>query len=276
MRQVAALSFPDITPAVIDTLPPQLRLVVPASLSVDEQYQRGLSERSIRLIRKIVAEWDWRAFKPPVVVEVEGRLDVIDGQHTAIGAVTHGGIALIPVLVVEAEARSARANAFVRHNRDRIQVTPTQLHNAMVAAGDDEAVTIAQVCERAGVTILRNPPSFARFKTGETLAITTVRSLVSRRFAKGAREVLEICVKAGLAPVTAASIKAVEHLLFSPEYKGDIDPDRIVLVLSAHASTIEDEAARFAAERKVPLWRALASVIYMNRRKKAGAASGRT
>ncbi|MER9355528.1 hypothetical protein NKI61_19860 [Mesorhizobium sp. M0514] len=266
-RQIAALQFPDIVPAAITTEPPEMRLVPPASLSVDEKYQRGLSERSVKLIRKIVTEWDWRAFKPPVVVEVDGELQVIDGQHTAIGAVTHGGIDLLPVLVVKAAEQEARANAFVRHNRDRITVTPTQLHNAMVAAGDDSAVTIAQVCARAGVTILRNPPSFAKFKPGETLAITTIGGLVSRRHAKGAREVLEICAKSGAAPVAAATIKAVEHLLFAAEYKGEMLPDRIALILSAHASTIDQEAARFSAERKVPLWRALASVIYMNRRK---------
>lgn len=267
MRQIAALRFPDIVPAVIETMPPELRLVAPTDLSVDEKYQRGLSERSVRLIRKIVSEWDWRAFKPPVVVEVDGRLEVIDGQHTAIGAVSHGGIDQIPVLVVEAEAQSARANAFVRHNRDRITVTATQLHTAMVAAGDEEAMTIAQVCERAGIVVLRNPPSMAKFKVGETLAVTTIRALVNRRHAKGAREVLEVCVKAGMAPVSAAAIRAVEYLLFAPEYKGELAPDRIALILSANQSTIDDEAKRFAAERKVPVWRALASVIFMNRRK---------
>ncbi|TPM42059.1 hypothetical protein FJ967_01135 [Mesorhizobium sp. B2-3-4] len=242
-------------------------MVHPAALLIDENYQRGLSERSVRLIRKIVSEWDWRAFKPPVVVDVDGDLHVIDGQHTAIGAVTHGGIDLLPVLVVEASAQEARASAFVRHNRDRIQVTPTQLHNAMVAAGDDDAVTIDQVCSRAGVTVLRNPPAFGKFRPGDTLAISTIRALISRRHAKGAREVLEICVKSGASPVAAATIKAVEHLLFAPEYKGELQHERIALILSAHASTIDQEAARFAAERRVPLWRALASVIYMNRRK---------
>lgn len=266
-RQIAALHFPDIVPAAITTEPPEMRLVAPALLSVDEKYQRGLSERSVKLIRKIVSEWDWRAFKPPVVVEVDGGLQVIDGQHTAIGAVTHGGIAEIPVLIVKAAEQEARASAFVRHNRDRITVTPTQLHNAMVAAGDEDAVTVAQVCGRAGVTILRNPPAMGKYRPGDTLAVTTIRALVNRRHAKGAREVLEICVKAGMAPVSSAAIKAVEHLLFAPEYKGDIEAERIVLVLSAHASTLDQEAARFAAERKVPLWRALASVIYMNRRK---------
>ena len=153
MRAIEALEFHDVSPADVRSAPPAVRMVRPGDLWVDEAYQRGLSERSVRLIRKIVSEWDWTAFKPPVVVEVEGRLQVIDGQHTAIGAVTHGGIDEFPVLVVQAEKQELRASAFVRHNRDRISVTPTQLHTAMVAAGDEDALTIKQVCERAGIVI---------------------------------------------------------------------------------------------------------------------------
>ncbi|WP_245269645.1 hypothetical protein M728_000363 [Ensifer sp. WSM1721] len=267
MRAVQALQFPDVQPAEIVSAPPEVRMVPPSELWVDESYQRGLSDRSMRLIRKIVSEWDWTAFKPPVVVEVDGKLQVIDGQHTAIGAVTHGAIEQLPVLVVKADRQELRANAFVRHNRDRIQVTPTQLHTAMVAAGDEDALTIAQVCERAGATILKNAPPLARFKAGETMAISTIAALVNRRHAAGARKVLEVCVKGGAAPVSAAMIRAVEHLLFAKEYAGEIEPERISLLISSRLSTLETEAQRFATERKMPLWRALASVIYMNRRK---------
>lgn len=267
MRAIEPLQLPDVTPAILDGKPPELRLVEPSALYVDERYQRNLSERSIKLIRKIVTGWSWTAFKPPIVVEIDDRFEVIDGQHTAIAAVTHGGIDLLPILIVEAAALESKASAFVRHNRDRIQVTPMQLHVAMVAAGDEDAVTIDQVCARAGVRILRMPPAMGRYDVGDTMAISTIRSLVSRRHAKGGREVLEVCVKAGCAPVSAAAIKAVEHLLHAPEYKGEIDAERIALVLSANASTIHAEAERFAAERRVPLWRALASVIFMNRRK---------
>lgn len=272
MRPIEALALPDVTPSEITTSPPVLRMVPPASLWVDETYQRGLSDRSVKLIRKIVGQWDWRAFKPPVVVEVDGRLQVIDGQHTAIGAVTHGGIDEIPVLVILADQIATRANAFVRHNRDRIQVTPTQLHSAMVAAGDEDAVTVDQVCARAGINVLRNPPPLGKYQPGDTLAIVTLRALVNRRFAAGARRVLDICGKSGAAPVSADMIKAVEQLLFSEEYKGEIDDARIVAALSAHLSTIDNEASRFAAERKVPRWRAMASVIFMNRRKLKNAA----
>ncbi|MGV6876659.1 DUF6551 family protein [Pseudochelatococcus sp. B33] len=270
LRQVAALRLPDITPAAISSTAPTVRLVEPSTLSVNEEYQRSLSDRSVRLIRKIVAEWDWRAFKPPVVVEVDDRLEVIDGQHTAIAAVTHGGIDRIPVLVVEATEQQERASAFVRHNRDRIAVTPTQLYNALLAAGDDDALTVAQVCERSGVRILQMPPGNGRYAQGDTMAVTTIRSMVARRYAKGAREVLEICAKSGFRPISADLIKAVEQLLFSPEYKAEIDGERIVHVLSARASTIKDEAARFAAERKLPFWRGLTSAIFMSRKKHRG------
>lgn len=267
MRPISALHLPDVTPSLITTSPPEVRHVAPTDLHVDERYQRGLSERSMRLIRKIVTEWSWTAYKPPVVVEVDGRLEVIDGQHTAIGAATHGGIACMPILVVAADSQALRASAFVRHNRDRIQVTATQLHVAMVAAGDEDALTIEQVCERADIRILRNPPAMARFEPGETLAISTIKTLVARRYAAGARKVLDVCRASGAAPVPAHMIKAVEHLLFAKEYQEDIDADRIGLVISARGAELEKEAKRFAIERKVPFWRAYASVIFMNRRK---------
>lgn len=267
-RPIAPLKMPDVVPAAVTGEPPECRIVSPLALHVELDYQRGLSDRSIRLIRKIVSEWDWSAFKPPIVVEVDGQLEVIDGQHTAIGAATHGGIDQIPVMITNSAAVAGRATAFVRHNRDRIQVTPTQLHTAMVAAGDEDALTIDQVCQRAGVRILRNPPPMGKFKPGDTVAITTIRSLINRRFATGARKVLEACVATQSAPISADLIKAVEHLLFAQEYKDEIDAERIVLVATAMGPSLQVETERFAAERRVQRWRAMASVIFMNKRKR--------
>lgn len=266
-RPIAALKLPDVTPGVVTGLPPEYRLVDPSALYVDLDYQRGLSERSIKLIRKIVSEWDWSAFKPPIVQEVDGQLEVIDGQHTAIAACTHGGISLIPVMVTIPNEVSGRATAFVRHNRDRIQVTPTQLHTAMVAAGDEDALTIDQVCARSGIRILKNPPPMNKYQPGDTVAITTLRALVNRRHAIGARKVLEVCAATQSAPVSADLIKAVDHLLHADEYKTEIDGARIALVVTAMGNALLGETERFATERKVQRWRAMASVIFMNRRK---------
>jgi hypothetical protein len=252
---------------VIDTSPPLIRLVHPSALFIDPKYQRDLSDRSIRLIGKIVKAWDWKAFKPPICAEVDGQLHVLDGQHTAIAAVTHGGISELPVMIVEADEENARASAFVKHNRDRISVTATQLHAALVQAGDQDALTIAQACERAGVRVLKNPPPNARFKPGDTMAISTLQHVAGRRYAKGLREVPDVCVASGAAPIGAHLIRAVEALLFEQEYKGEIAADRIATVIQAKGGKLENEAKRFAAERRSPMWRAYASVIFMSRKR---------
>lgn len=261
LRQIRKLHFPDIEPNEPDTDRPEVREVDPLTLHVDEAYQRNLSERSRALIRKMVAGWDWRAFKPPVVVDVAGMLHVLDGQHTAIAAASHPHVGLIPVLVVDAAEETVRAASFVKHNRDRINATPTQLHYALVAAGDETALTIAQVCERAGVVILKNPPAGGIFKPGETLSVQTISGLVSRRHALGARRVLEVCTEARLAPVSAAAIRAVENLLYADEFDGEYDSGDVATALRGHFHTISHEAHAFSAQHKVPLWRGLAVAI---------------
>lgn len=158
--------------------------------------------------------------------------------------------------------------AFVRHNRDRVQVTPTQLHLAMVAAGDADAVTVAQVCERAGVTILRSMPGNGVFKEGQTMAVAALRRLVSARYAIGARKVLDVCVAAKLAPIGADAIKAVELILYGEEYRDQVDPEALTNTIRRLGSEADKEAAIFAAAHKVRLWKALAIVWFRNTRKK--------
>lgn len=134
-RKVTPMQFVGVEPGEPTTLPPEFRWVDPASLLVDEVYQRDLSRGSVELIKKIVAGWDWARFKPPVVAETAEGLEVIDGQHTAIAATTHGGLGQIPVMVVRAAEMADRARAFVGHNRDRLMLSQVNIHYANVAAG---------------------------------------------------------------------------------------------------------------------------------------------
>jgi len=242
--------------------------VDPAELLVDEAYQRTISERSLELIRKIVAQWDWRRFKPPVVARTpmpdggEG-LVVLDGQHTAIAAATHPLVTRIPIMVVEAADRAAQAKAFVGHNRDRLGITPMQMHQAAMAAGDEDALTVDQVCQRAGVTILRNTPGNGVFKAGDTVAVIAIGALINRRGVQKARVILQVLTEARCAPVTAGQIKAVEMLLHEQDYAGEVEPSAITsALLTLGVSTAEQEAKVFAAAHKVPNWRALGVVIF--------------
>ncbi|MGE0289286.1 MAG: hypothetical protein AB7I42_26575 [Bradyrhizobium sp.] len=268
LRPVVPLTLPNLEPAQIGEDMPELRAVDPRTLLIDESYQRGLSERSVRLIRRIVNTWGWTRFKPPVVAETDKGLHVIDGQHTAIAAVTHGGLATIPVLVVKADTIAERAQAFIGHNVDRITVTPQHLHVAAVAAGDETALTIEQVCERAGVKLLRSPPSI--YRSGESIALSTIKSLVKRRTAQQARIILQILADAKCAPVTADQIKAVELLLHGGDYAGELTAEQITLLVRGWGAECHAQAREFSLAHRLPMWRALAVSLFRAKGKLRG------
>jgi hypothetical protein len=262
LRKIAPMKIPGIEPGGADMPEPKFERADPTTLLVDEVYQRNLSERSVALIRKMVQRWDWRSFQPPLVVRTKLGLHVVDGQHTAIAAVTHPKIKTIPILLIEAPEVADRARAFIGRNRDRIAVTTNQLHYAAVAAGDDTATTVHQVCERAGIRILKNPPGMGAFKVGETLAVSSITALVNRRGALRARQILEVCGQAKLAPVSAAIIKAVESLMTDREYAEQVVAADLTTIIREGAADAEGEARVFAAAHSVPLWKALAAILF--------------
>ena len=265
-RPISALLMPDVAPMQPATAAPVFMTVRPEELLVDESYQRDLSDASIRLIRKIVAEWDWRKFKAPVVAMTEEGPVVIDGQHTATAAASHPAIDEIPVLVVEATDRQAQAEAFVGINTTRLGITAAQLHHANVTAGDPLAITIERVCREAGVKVLRLPPARAVYKPGETIAVAAISGLVSRSGETTATRVLSILSGAGIGPVQAAHIRAVELLLTDEEF-ADLDGDDLGRIITAAGlDAAEKEARVFASTHCVPLWRALAATWFKARR----------
>lgn len=267
LRRITPIEIKGIAPNQPQGEHPILRWVDPSSLLVDESYQRNLSKRSMVLIRQIVSHWDWRRFKPPIVAETEAGLEVIDGQHTAIGAATHPDIPEVPVIVVKAEERATRAGAFIGHNRDRISITSTQMYFAALTAGDEDAQTVQQVCERSDVTVLKHPPAAAEFHPGETMAVAAISRVIGRRGVIKAREVLQVVRAAELAPVSAAAIRATEYLLFDPEFAGQIEPGEITMILMAMGDLLESEAKLFAATHKVAYWRAFAAVVFRRRKR---------
>lgn len=267
-RPVKGLKLEKTEPGMADVGRPVFRDVAPSELLVDDTYQRQISERSLDLIRKIVSNWDWRRFKPPVVAQMADGLVVVDGQHTAIAAASHPGIQTIPVMVVDAVGQGEQAKAFVGHNRDRLNITQTQMHFAALAAGDEDALTIHQVCERAGATVRRTMPGNGQFAAGETMAVNAIGALINRRGAQKARLVLQVLVEAGAAPVAAGQIKAVEMLLCDAEYREEVSPGDITSALLALGIGVaEQEAKVFAAAHKVPVWRALGVVLFRKARR---------
>ncbi len=267
MRAVAPVDVDDIEPADLTGQDaPTWDLVPPSDLLVDEAYQRELSPKSLGLIRRIVRSWSWSKFKPPVVVRVGGALHVIDGQHTAIGAASHGGIPAIPVLIVKAPEMADRAAAFVSHALDRVPTTITQVHHAAVQAGDEDAVTIDRVCRAAGVELMAYPPPRSAYRSRQTIALNAIRRVVDKRGAMRARQVLEVLAKADLAPISADHIRAAEALLCDPDLAGEVDAERITAGMRAMAARGYAEAKTLAATKNLTLWRAMVAVILKGRR----------
>ena len=272
MRPVEPIDLGTLVPADLAGQPgPDFDLVAPTDLLVDDAYQRGLSPKSEALIRRIVRTWSWAKFKPPVCARVDGRLHVIDGQHTAIAAASHGGIPTIPVVVVAAPDVVERADAFVSHATDRLQVTKIQIWRAAVQAGDEDAVTVANVCQRAGVELLPFSPAGLAYSPGQTVALTAIRRIVDRRGAMRARQILEALANANLAPITADHIKVGEALLCDPDYAGDFDAERVTAVMRSLGAKAYAEARELAITKHMPAWKALVAVLYRARKVRARA-----
>ncbi len=269
LRTVAAVGLAGVTPLAPASSGPIFEWVDPATLLVNESYQRDLSERSTKLIRRIIEKWSWTKFKPPVCSLGAGGLEIIDGQHTAIAAASHPGVRQIPVMIVETDDVADRAMAFIGQNVDRLGITKMQLHRAAVSAGDEDAMTIEQVCQRAGVRLLMSKPG--TWDVGDTVAVGAIGGLIERRHAQGARRVLEVLVAAEEAPVTQNGIKAVEMIMFEEEY-AEADLDNLANAILMSSDMAHTEAATVALSHRLPLWKALGIVWFRKCRKKRKAA----
>lgn len=262
LKNIQGITTNGLNIAAIEGEPPIFENFDPKTLLIDETYQRNISTRSFKIIEKIIKGWDWRAFKPPVVMKTASGYCVIDGQHTSIAAASHPEIKTIPCMIVSSGGVNVQAAAFVKHNRDRTAISPTQLHTALVTAGDEDALTILQICDRAGARILKGNSKDGNYAIGDIVAISTLHQILNRRYTQGTRIIVELCVAAKLAPISRDHLKAVETLLFNDDYAQYVTPESLALTLREHAPTLERSSKIFASEHGIPQWRAMVSVLF--------------
>lgn len=225
LRRVVPIKVSQTINPIVDAYP-EVLYASPFDLFVDETYQRNLSERSMKLIRTLITDWSWRKFKMPNVVRTDdGRLHVVDGQHTAIAAASRDDIDKIPVMVIQAETIRDRATAFVGINRDRISVTPYQIFKAEIAAENVDAIGLSNIATEYGVTFLAQPKY--NYEIGDTLALSSFKKMYRRMTTTQMRMVLEVCRDAKLAPIGATELKAIETLLWTD----NVSPHLLVTLL---------------------------------------------
>jgi hypothetical protein len=93
--------------------------------------------------------------------------------------------------------------------------------------------------------------------------------MINRAGEELAVRALQILANAEPAPITANQIKAVEQLLSSPEYAGQVDPETLARAIAdLGIGPAAREAQLFAAEHRVPLWRGLVATWFKETRKR--------
>lgn len=267
-RRVSPIPLPDIDfgrMALVASAAPVVEMVNPTELYIESAYQRDLSFSSIRLVRKMIKEWDWRKFKPPICAMREDTLVIIDGQHTAIAAATLG-LSAIPVMVVEASALVERADAFVAHNRDRVAMQPLQVFHASLAAADASALAIMDLARATGVEIPRSFPLHGRAMPGQFTAVNDIRSIYANHGADVVRRIFTICVGAGCAPMGRTEARGL-GLLLTEGYFADVakmKDSRIanaVRAINERDGGFDHNARKFAFDSGQPQMRATAVMI---------------
>jgi hypothetical protein len=237
-------------------------------IDVEPLYQRP---RDAARVDQITRNFNWRAFGALVVCPIEnGRYHITDGQHRLDGAKDHPKVTHVPCVIVKAEDIPAEAAIFVEINGNRKNVTPLELFFAKLATGDEDAQTVQQVCERAGIRIPKYPSHGIR--PGDCISVRALHALIDRRGAMRAREYLEALAKARLAPITATHIKAVEHLMTDPEFAGSVHLDDLTATILSMGGSDVVEAKRFAATHNCTTWMGLASTWFQKTKKRRKAA----
>lgn len=186
-----------------------------AKLRVDPAYQREILRNGSRNIGKIAREFDWSLFGVVVVANIGEQLfAIVDGQHRTTAAAMRG-VVDVPCVIIEADP-SKQASAFAAINGAVTKISPLQIFNAEIAAGETAAVELNEVCLSAGVTICRYPVPANKMKPGQTLAVGTLR----RALAVYGRDHLALTLRcitnrgeASIGMVCEPVIKAIAHVL---------------------------------------------------------------
>jgi hypothetical protein len=258
---IRPLRMPDVTPAAMAGENAHLRWIPVSDLRINRAYQRDLTRKSVTLIRQMVATFDWARLKALSVLELgDGTYEVLDGQHTAIAAASHGGIPRLPCLVCAQRTVDAAAAAFVDLNTQRVNLSPMQIFFAQVAAGDELATDVSRGVRLGGGKIVPFQAVPGTWNEGDTMAIAAFRKLAKEGGVAYVRRVTAVGVKARLAPITRDFIVACRSIMWG-QHAGTLSDERIVDLVRIHGMLKLTNKARVEMAKGGTLGDALARVL---------------
>jgi hypothetical protein len=173
LRDISTTGFrPPASPPAMGAAP-MLQWIALELLVVDERYQRPIYGAGHQNVQRIAEEFRWSKFAPLIVAPIPGgKYAIIDGQHRATAAALVGADT-VPAQVVIADLVE-QAAAFKAINGQVTRMHRLALQHAAISAGDADALALRQLCEAAGVTVLRYPKQVCNMVAGETLALGSI------------------------------------------------------------------------------------------------------
>lgn len=160
----------EVTSAIVKGDIGQLQTIPISQLFVDSEYQRAVSQGSVKNIKRICAQFDWSKFLPVIVTQDGDRFSIVDGQHRTTAAATIG-IEAVPCYILSCTPAEAAA-AFAAINGNVTPVQPIDLWFAELAAKKPEAIALQRVLDAASVKVTRKKEGFL---AGETRSITVLQ-----------------------------------------------------------------------------------------------------
>lgn len=242
-------------------VPPVRVMRVPTDIHIDFDFQRHVTERGKALIHNMVNEWDWSSFVEPAIY-LDKRMGVevaYDGQHTLIAAATRKDILQIPCDLHDSlESAQAAAQAFANRNWRRVPVSTFQLYKAALVGGMGWALKIQQLAQKLGFKV----PTYSSEMDADTIAsITTLRRILERRGEHGLETILKPLIGLAIAPIREMHLRAVETLLFDPEYAKLVQTTKLRSVLRGlNNHLIVGEASAEASMRGMTRHQCLANI----------------
>lgn len=247
MRPIETKSFAKLKPPAGFGELPKLDWLPIRSLLIDPEYQREISNKGRNNIRKIAEHFNWSMFGTVMVAALDGGYyAIVDGQHRTTAAALCG-IEKVPCQIIEAQ-RGQQAAAFRAINGNTTRPHSLQLFHAAVAAGDPEGLRIADICKRAGLTVLRSPTQLEELKPGQISFATALGKIASRFGEEVTVKALRAVVASGALLTGVTAFGVVEVLNDHPEWCKDEK------ALQAALETIDlDEMLRLARSKSAHL-----------------------
>lgn len=222
--------------------PPSLEWLAVGQLQVDQAYQRSTEgANSRRIIVGMVKCWDWKLCQPLVVTRrADGGLFVLDGQHRLEGARERGDIAHLPCVVLPAIAQAEEAAAFVKLNTARQKLSQSDIFAGMLAAGEPEAVRVAEIMRETDWHLARHSNT-AAYKPGQLACAPKLARLLKAHGEASVRNALATLREAFPETPVRNGSRTIEALvrIFARGLMNGIDPDCLVAALAAYETPEE-------------------------------------